>query len=269
MVKLDNGVISIEILPEKGGTISSMKYLGKEILYCNQENMLSNERPRGGIPILFPCCGRTNDNKVIFDNEEYPMPIHGFAHLLPWKLIGEKLDNTVILELNSSRETKKYYPYDFRVNISYKLMKNSLKIKFMVKNIGNNMMPFVLGFHPYFGIDDVADVKVFIDGCDFIDYNTGDKIYYAQPIIFHGDNEITYIYERPSAPLTIQNEKLGNKIIMNSAEYFSKIIIWKGVNSKFICVEPWGAMPNALNNGESRYLLPEESFESFISFDVV
>ena len=269
MVKLNNGIISIEILPEKGGTISSMKHLDKEILYCNSENMLSEERPRGGIPILFPCCGRANDNKVIFDHEEYPMPIHGFAHLLPWKLIEKELNNTITLELNSSLDTKKYYPYDFVSTISYKLIENSLKIKFIVKNTSNNIMPFVLGFHPYFSMEKVEDIKIYIDGCDFIDYKTGDRIFSAQPIIFRGDNEITYIYERPDIPITIQNKKLGNKIILKSDEYFSKVVLWKGINSKFVCVEPWGAMPNALNNGECRYLLPEESFESFISFDVV
>ena len=268
MIKLDNDIISIEVLPEKGGIISSLRYLGSEILYCNIENILSSERPKCGIPILFPCCGRTNENKVIFDRKEYKMPIHGFAHLLSWKVVEKKLHNIITLKLSSSEETKKYYPYDFVAHISYELTENSLKIKFTVKNTGNNSMPFALGYHPYFKMEKMEDVAVFIDGCDFIDYNTGAKICYAQPITFNGDNEITYIYERPNVPIVIQNKKLGKKIIMKSDEYFSNIILWKGESSKFVCVEPWGAMPNALNNRECRYLLSEESFESFISFEI-
>ncbi|MGF6906480.1 hypothetical protein [Fusobacterium sp. PH5-44] len=269
MIKLNNGRILLEILPEKGGTISSLKYFGEEILYCNLENMLSKERPRSGIPILFPCCGRVTDNKVVFDHKEYSMPMHGFGHLLPWKVVEKNFDNSVTLELISSDETKQYYPYDFVANISHKLLKNSLKIEFVVKNIGNNIMPFVLGFHPYFIMEQVDDVKIFIDGCDFIDYNSGERIYYAKPIVFHGDNEITYIYERPSAPIVIKNEKLGYKIIMKSDEYFSKVVLWKGINSKFVCVEPWGAMPNALNTGDGKYLLPEETFECCIIIEIV
>ena len=268
MIKLDNDIISIEVYPEKGGTISSLRHLGSEILYCDIENILSSERPKCGIPILFPCCGRTNENKVLFGDKEYPMPIHGFAHLLPWKVVAKNLANITTLKLSSSEDTKQYFPYDFVAYISYELIENSLKIKFTVKNTGNNPMPFVLGFHPYFEMDQMEDIIVFIDGLDLIDYKTGDRIYYAHPITFHGDDEITYIYERPCAPIVIQNKKLEKKIILKSDEYFSKVVLWKGSNSKFVCVEPWGAMPNALNNRECRYLLSEESFESFISFEI-
>ena len=65
---------SATILPEKGATVVSLKKQGIEYLYRDDENLLSDERPRCGIPFLFPIFGRLKDG-----------PMSGTARAMPWK----------------------------------------------------------------------------------------------------------------------------------------------------------------------------------------
>ena len=55
------------ILPEKGATVISLTKNGREFLYCDEDNLRSAERPRCGIPFLFPIFGR----EVLWQGENY------------------------------------------------------------------------------------------------------------------------------------------------------------------------------------------------------
>lgn len=267
MVKLDNGIISIGLIPSKGGTIFSFKHKKKEMIYIDRDNLLSLERPKCGIPILFPCCGRSYNDEVIFEEKKYPMPIHGFAHTETWD-VKIKSENKVILVLKSSPNTKEFYPYEFLLNISYELIGNTLKIIFSCENKDTKSMPFILGFHPYFKVAQIEDTAIYIDECNGIDYNTGNRLFYNQPIEFKTENEITYIYDKPDNPVVFFNKKTKKKITIESDKYFSKLILWKGEKSRFVCIEPWGGIPNALNSKDCAKILPQKSFKAKLNITV-
>ena len=60
------------ILPEKGATVISLKKGDQEYIYYDKENLLSTERPRCGIPYVFPVFGRLTGGKYLW-NINYEM----------------------------------------------------------------------------------------------------------------------------------------------------------------------------------------------------
>ncbi|MCD7859839.1 MAG: hypothetical protein LUH51_06670, partial [Firmicutes bacterium] len=76
-----------KILPEKGATVTSFNVGGREYLYCDRDNLASSERPRCGIPFLFPAFGRFPEDGFVWENKHYPMEIHGFAHTSSWRVL--------------------------------------------------------------------------------------------------------------------------------------------------------------------------------------
>lgn len=100
------------ILPEKGATVLSFQSNGLEMFYQDMENINSPERPRCGIPYLFPVFGRTPEDSI------YPMEIHGFGHTSVWTVLEEKEDE-LCLELRTNEETRKVYPFEFCVELVF------------------------------------------------------------------------------------------------------------------------------------------------------
>ncbi|MDR3258758.1 MAG: hypothetical protein LBT51_03990 [Fusobacteriaceae bacterium] len=273
MLILSNNVMSVGILPEKGGLISSIIYRDKEILYYNEPNIFSNERPKCGIPILFPSCGRCSDDKITIEGTEYKMPIHGFAHMVKWEIDDSAKNNEIKLTLNDSDFTHIYYPFHFTSNLIYRLEHNKLVGMFSCQNLDVKEMPFVFGIHPYFMVANTNDIEIFIDGQNYLDYEIGKMKQYSNPIMFHNDSEITHIYEKhiyenQITPIVFRDNKKNINIFITSEEYFSKILLWKSKNPNFICIEPWGGMPNALNTPYHKKLACGEIFKTAFSFEI-
>ena len=84
IVLTDHTGARAEILPEKGATVISYRSRGQEAFYRDQENLDSPERPRCGVPFLFPVFGRTPEGSP------YPMEIHGFGHTSSWQVLSRE-----------------------------------------------------------------------------------------------------------------------------------------------------------------------------------
>ena len=58
---LTDGEYAFTVTPEKGGMATSFTKNGDEYLWLRDKNFESTDRPRCGIPILFPNCGKPDD----------------------------------------------------------------------------------------------------------------------------------------------------------------------------------------------------------------
>ena len=79
---LTDGEYALTITPEKGGMATSFTKNGEEYLWLRDKNYESTDRPRCGVPILFPNCGKPDGGVHHFAGADYPMEVHGFADLL-------------------------------------------------------------------------------------------------------------------------------------------------------------------------------------------
>ncbi|MFN3404594.1 MAG: aldose 1-epimerase family protein [Cytophagaceae bacterium] len=100
-------------------------------------------------PVLFPIVGKVSGNKYRVDGKEYELPQHGFARDMHFDLVDQQ-DSNLTYCLKSSEQTKKLYPYDFELYISYSLNGNKLIVSYEVKNTDDKAIYFSIGAHPGF-----------------------------------------------------------------------------------------------------------------------
>ena len=110
----------------------------------------SNWWPRRA-PILFPIVGVLKDSKAESAEGTISLARHGLARLNQFEVV-EQSPSSVTLQLKSTEETRKSYPYDFELRLIFSLSDDTLTQTYEVTNTGNVVLPFTLGAHPAFNI---------------------------------------------------------------------------------------------------------------------
>ena len=81
---------------------------------------------------------------------------------MQWQYSFNENENFLCLFLNSSKKTKKYYPFDFELKIEVTLTINSLEFGITIQNKTDFAMPINFGLHPYFNVSDLKNLE-FVD----------------------------------------------------------------------------------------------------------
>ena len=110
----------------------------------------SNWWPRRA-PILFPIVGVLKDGKAESTEGTISLARHGLARLNQFEVV-EQSTSSVTLQLKSTEETRKSYPYDFELRLIFSLSDDTLTQTYEVTNPGDVVLPFTLGAHPAFNI---------------------------------------------------------------------------------------------------------------------
>ena len=154
MVELKNEQLSV-VVSEKGAELQSIKDAsGKEYLW-QADPKYWNRRS----PILFPIVCSVNDETYRVDGKEYHLPRHGFARDSEFKLIAQS-PRKVTFVLESSEATKKVYPYDFTLSVSYVLDANKISVIWHVHNTDTREIHFQIGGHPQVRVRVVVSVLI-------------------------------------------------------------------------------------------------------------
>ena len=100
-------------------------------------------------PLLFPIVGRLNNDELRHRGKAYPMTQHGVArdHDFEWVARDE---SSAALVLADNDETRKRYPFAFRLAVTFALNESDLDVTFEVTNTGREMLPASIGAHPAF-----------------------------------------------------------------------------------------------------------------------
>lgn len=261
----DHTGASAIILPEKGATVISYNVDNQEYFYADQENLCSSERPRCGIPFLFPVFGRTSKGSP------YPMEIHGFGHTSAWNVISHDTSE-LKLELCANAETLKVYPFQFRVELTFSIDEGKLFILQKYENRGSETMPYAFGFHPYFAVEDVEKTVISFHAHLEMDMLTGKAApchKTSATLTFSQNARETGAFFMQASECAVIDTGSGRKIRMIFDRNFTRLILW-AVNGKgFVCVEPINSSPNGLTTGDCLQLAPGQCHEAEISFEVI
>ncbi len=103
----------------------------------------------GHAPVLFPIVGRLKGDRLTVDGTDYPMKQHGLARLLDFDLVAKEAASCRF-QLVSDEATKHAYPFDFALDLTYRIEGAALAIEVAVRNTGTRPMPAGFGFHPAF-----------------------------------------------------------------------------------------------------------------------
>jgi aldose 1-epimerase len=162
---------ALYIIPEYGGIIRKMT-LQKEghlhtIIDCGDtiEKLLVDKLAYPSTH-LFPWANRVRDGKYEFQGTHYLLPIneiplnnaiHGLVAFGKFEVAAQETNE------DSASLTLKYvyggeekgYPFPFELTIKHTFSSDEgLMMTYSIKNTGKKDMPIVLGWHPYFKIDD-------------------------------------------------------------------------------------------------------------------
>ena len=259
---ISDGALRAVIIPEKGATAVSLKKGDTEFLYCWEENLASPERPRCGIPFLFPTFGRMQNETYRWEGADYPMAIHGFAHTSSWTVISHTED-TLVVALTATEAIRAMYPFDFRVYLTYAIRDGGLTILQEYENLGNTAMPYAFGFHPYFLLEDLEHAAVHARADVRIDFASGKLIPFGT-----GTVTMTEPENAPEAgaalaglqsPVVLEIPAEHRRLTMEFTPDFPQLVLWYPKKAPFLCVEPINGSPNGFNTGNHLTLQPGET----------
>lgn len=264
-----------------GAELKSLIFNDKEYIWNEKEIWAKSS------PILFPFIGKLKDNEYIYQSKTYKLDTrHGFARDMDFDLISHT-KNMIILELKSSEETKKVYPFDFKFQLKYEIVENnSLEMTFSVINTGKDIMYFSLGAHPAIKLsNDYENWSIKLDSIkDLYKYGL-DNGFYTNDKIFIDKNDTVKIKDELFKDDAIIFDNITSKSIIeniNSNTYleivhsgFQYIAYWRPQKARFICVEPWFGITDNINHDKKlenkngiKKLNANERFDASILFTI-
>lgn len=273
---------------EVGGELLSLKIEGVERIHqgekCKDEN--GNIFWKRHCPVLFPIVGKLKNNKTIINEKVYEMSQHGFARDQEFELV-KKSDSIHSYALKSNEHTKTIYPFDFELYNTYCLEENKLTVKHKVLNTGSSEMPFAIGSHPGFKIEekDLKEEKYYLEfeeeenEIKFLSLENGliKKGWIESPLIDKKcinlnsgtfENDAIIMENIASKKIYLYNKTENKKVLSVNFEQFPYLGLWSKPNAPFLCIEPWFSTADSVEtNGvfmEKRNILtlkPKETFE--------
>lgn len=211
-------------------------------------------------PLLFPTIGNVRDGRTIIEGTEYEMPKHGFCKESEFEVLSQKEDEVTFL-LAASDNTRKHYPYEFELRLTYKLCGSHLHMTYQVLNKDSRLLYYHIGAHPGFMCPAEAG-EVLTDYV--LEFEHEERleatVYDLQNMCFSSTNRRLFAEKGRVLPLTVEmfdndavlfahtnshavtlmNPGTGRGVRMAYPD-FASIAFWTPAGGKapFVCLEPW------------------------------
>lgn len=268
ILKDDEALSSLEVVPERGGIITRWKVKEQDLLYLDEDRFADPQLSvRGGVPILFPICGNLPDNIFNYQGQQYTIKQHGFVRDVPWIVTKQETNNSasLTLMLTSNNQTLSVYPFEFELTFTYQLQGNKLKIIQNFTNHSSKRMPFSTGFHPYFWAQNKSQLNFDIPGSEYYNHLTKEVYSFSGEFDLTQD-EIDVAFKsitRSTASLSDHQRRI--QITLSYSDLYTTLVFWTVKGKEYVCVEPWSAPRNALNTGEQlNYIESGQTYEAWI-----
>lgn len=219
-------------------------------------------------PILFPIVGALKNNTYTYKGKAYQLPRHGFARDMDFSyaLINE---HEIVFTLNQNSDTLNIYPFEFELQLRYKIFGTSLSCTYEVSNpSANTTLLFAVGGHPAFAVplnkqgvytdyylqfnqDDVLTYHHIVDNLISDETTTIPLIDGKLPLqhsLFYADALV--FKNLKSDCISILNNKNYNGIEFKFQE-FPYFGIWAAKNANFVCLEPWCGIADGISHDQN------------------
>jgi len=257
----------IEVVPERGSIISKYVHHNQAIFYLEQETLDDQlQNVRGGNPILFPISSYLVNETYHYNDTAYQLKQHGFARNLAGNVIDIHADEhsaSITLEMVHNDETYVRYPFHFSLIMRYTLSNDGLNIQATVHNHDAKVMPFYLGHHPYFFVQDKDNLELNIPSTH-VDELTPNS--FAQnKFNFNQLESNTIHYELQSNVCEMIDHSRQLKVSVTSDDVYQYVVLWAMEGKPFVCIEPWMAPVDGMNVEKGiQYLEANQSHTSTI-----
>eukprot|EP01137_Pigoraptor_chileana_P020438 Opistho-2@82808 len=216
-------------------------------------------------PVLFPIVGALKENSYHYNTQKYTLPRHGFARDMEFahELINE---HEVLFTLSHSAATLAVYPFEFILQLRYKIFGTSLCCTYEVTNPSTTeVLYFSIGGHPAFAAPlnkqgDYTDYYLKFDKDEALTYHhivdnlisdetttiqlidgklpLQHSLFYADALVFKG---------LKSDCISLLNNKNYNGLDFKFKD-FPYFGIWAAKDADFVCLEPWCGIADGVNH---------------------
>ena len=250
---LQNDVLKITVA-DRGAELKSITALADGADYLFDSNPIWW---KFSSPVLFPIVGKLVGDKYRVDGKEYTLPGHGFARTTDFWLV-DTTENALTFALESNAATLKVYPYKFRLEISFELIGNEVKVLWKVANVDDKEIYFSIGAHP--AICCPLAYRENFDDC-YLKFNRAEKSSRV-PLTANGTlsheriptldgDELNLSYELFKGDAFVFDDLKSDEVSVCSRKSSKKITVraknfpywgfWTPAQggAPFICIEPW------------------------------
>jgi galactose mutarotase-like enzyme len=259
---------SFTICPERGGIVTSCRLRGQEIFYLDRDTFLNPKTNiRGGNPVLFPIVGQLVNGEYEWQGRSYAMKNHGVARTSVWEVLATGAEDSVFitLSLRSNEETLAEYPFEFELRFTYRLQDGALTIEQQYLNLSGQEMPMVAGFHPYFATES-KNLSYDTDATRILDYNDNTEKAFDGYLQLESMVESAALLDAGKREIAFPLAQ-GRSVRLAYSEQFRYVVLWSVAGKSFVCVEPWTALNEALNDRKGLLMIaPEETLNLTLSF---
>ena len=259
--EISNGKI-VASVDSRGAELKSLRSVDteKEYMWCGDPKYWGKTSP-----LLFPLVGGLKNVEYRFHGKTYNMGKHGFCREREFAIMSHD-ESEVWFVTEADEETKQIYPFDFRLEVGYRLEGKMLKVLWRVENPSEETVYFSLGGHPAFNCPMNPEEKM-------EDYYLGFDVKECIHSTVIGDdglvsdNKITYELEDGLLPikeelfehdtLVMEDSQLHSITLLTPekepyvrVEFDAPVVaVWTMPKKKapFICIEPWYGMCDNTN----------------------
>ena len=295
-IKITNGSACAEFLPSHGGILNRLRLdtgsgTQEVIAGLHDIESLMNNREYRGVH-LFPFPNRLNRGRYAFAGHQYQFPInemeldnalHGFLYRKnPDQIIQSEQHALQMIFICDGSDD--YFPFPCSVIIEYELQSTAAFVaRFSVINNGTTDLPFGIGWHPYFTLNQPIDElalhlppvqRVIVDSrmlptrqkAAYDDFSVLKKIGHCRldtcfEIQDTGDHETS---DTPYTKLWSEDQQIGLEIWQDDGENGCRFLqICTAADRYSLAIEPMSCSIDAFNSGDGlRTLKAGESFST-------
>ena len=285
-VSLVNGDLTLELLPDLGAAVATLRYQGRDVLRPTPAGV--DDPFETAAFALVPFANRIADGSFRVGDREIRIernapgqahPLHGHGWRKPWRVESAVRDQVVL----SFEHPPDSWPWHYLAMQSATLHSDSLEVALSVENRDSTPMPAGLGWHPYFHKGPGAQLKAHVEGAWLTDAE-GLPTRLAQGAHFgqwSGGDEVAreklvdHCHTGWPGVAEILLPQEGLRLALTASRALRWLHIYSPPGKDFFCVEPVSQMPNAVNRSAppaltgQKLLGPGERLEARVTLSVV
>lgn len=201
----------------------------------------------GRNPTLFPHVSASKNKVLTFKGQQFNVGNHGFTRRSEFEFVKQD-KNKLLFRLKDNENTLKEYPYHFELDMEYILIENEVTIRYTIKNLDEEVMPFGFGLHPAFNCP-LEDNKQFEDY--HIEFNDGSSYQLSYKDL---QEQGTIVFDKIKFNAALLTD--GNHGVQMKFDGYKIFTVWSPL-APFVCLEPW---VSHLDNSKD-YPMPFEDIE--------
>ena len=239
--------LTVEICSAHGGMVTQILLNGNPILHIDRAALETAPMAAGGMPLLFPFPSKTKDDRYQLGGKTYLMPMHGLVKNAAFA-VGEVTADSATLWIEPSPAwLQQCYPFDFRLEVTYRVTGSTLHTTVSVTNRAADPMPHYFGWHPFFLSTDKKNISMTHSMAVHYDYTACVDRPVEGPLdlstwlddVFHSPAHHSFRLTNPAD---------GYEADCTFSDAFDAMVVCSWVDNS-MCAEPWCGIPDGINQG--------------------